>query len=270
MAINLTYDPANDPDTIEAEDQRDAEALEIGEKLADEQEKLLAGKYKDAEDLEAAYIELQKKLGSQEETTEEETTETKNEVEEKEEEDDIWKDDSNAQAVLKAAGEYDKDGEVSEETIEALAQLDSRDLIDAYYRIQESLPADESEPAPSNPLTDADIDDIQNAVGGEQAYKNMTAWAQENFTAEEIQAYDQALEAGNLNNINFALQALYYRYTDAVGSEGEMIQGKASTAQDGFRSQQEVVRAMGDPRYENDPAYRQDVYDKLERSNIKF
>ena len=64
MAVNLTYDPANDPDTIEAEDQRDAESLEIGEKLAEEQNELLAGKYKDAEELEQAYIELQKKMGS--------------------------------------------------------------------------------------------------------------------------------------------------------------------------------------------------------------
>ena len=49
-----------------------------------------------------------------------------------------------------------------------------------------------------------------------------------------------------------------------------MIQGKPAQAVEGFRSQQEVVRAMGDPRYENDPAYRQDVYDKLERSQLQF
>ena len=49
MAVNLTYDPSNDPETIEAEDQRDAESLEIGEKIAEEQDQLLAGKYKDAE-----------------------------------------------------------------------------------------------------------------------------------------------------------------------------------------------------------------------------
>ena len=73
-----------------------------------------------------------------------------------------------------------------------------------------------------------------------------------------------------MNQINLGLQALYYRYQDAVGYEGNMIQGKASQAVEGFRSQAEVVRAMGDPRYEDDPAYRQDVYDKLERSNIQF
>ena len=52
MAINLTYDPSGDPETMEAEDQRDAESLEVGEKLAEEQNELLAGKYRDAEELE--------------------------------------------------------------------------------------------------------------------------------------------------------------------------------------------------------------------------
>ena len=39
---------------------------------------------------------------------------------------------------------------------------------------------------------------------------------------------------------------------------------------DVFRSQAEVVEAMSDPRYERDPAYRNDVFDKLDRSNIVF
>jgi len=269
MAINLTYDPSNDPDTIEAEDQRDAEALEVGEQLAEEQEKLLAGKYKDAEDLEAAYIELQKKLGGDKPEPEEDTQDPP-EAKEEVDEEDPWKDDVGAQAIFQAANEFENKGELSEDTRESLYKMDSKDLVDAYYRVQDSLPESEPDAVESTPLSDADIDSIQSAVGGPDAYKNMTSWAQENFSPEEVQAYDKALEGGDLNNINFALQALYYRYTDAVGSEGEMIQGKASTAVDGFRSQQEVVRAMADERYDNDPAYRKDVYDKLERSNIQF
>ena len=50
-----------------------------------------------------------------------------------------------------------------------------------------------------------------------------------------------------------------------------MLQGKAPVEKgDTFRSQAEVVRAMDDPRYEKDPAYRQDIYNKLERSNLQF
>ena len=262
MAINLTYDPSNDPETIDAEDQRDAESLEIGEQLEEQQEKLLAGKYKDAEELESAYIELQKKLGSNDDTEPAEET-----VEEEEE--DPFKDDPAAQAVFQAAGEMNESGELSADTIATLEQMTAADFVDAMARLEPE--GDDAEPqVESTGLTDSDINDIQTAVGGVEAYQQMTSWAQDNFTPQEIQAYDNALEAGDMNNINLALQALYYRYTDAVGSEGDMIQGKASTAVDGFRSQAEVVRAMEDPRYDNDPAYRQDVYNKLERSQIQF
>ena len=261
MAVNLTYDPSDDPETIEAEDQRDAESLEIGEKLAEEEGKLLAGKYKDAEDLEAAYIELQKKLGSNDDEPVEETVE---------EEEDPFKDDPAGQAVFQAANEMNDSGELTPETIATLEQMTAADFVDAMARIEPDSDDVQDVPSESTGLTDSDINDIQRAVGGEEAYQQMTSWAQDNFTPQEIQAYDNALEAGDMNNINLALQALYYRYTDAVGAEGDMIQGKAAPAVDGFRSQAEVVRAMGDPRYDNDPAYRQDVYDKLERSQIQF
>ena len=51
-----------------------------------------------------------------------------------------------------------------------------------------------------------------------------------------------------------------------------MLSGKApSNTKDVFRSQAELVRAMSDRRYDQDPAYRQDVIDKLDRSdNLQF
>ena len=151
--------------------------------------------------------------------------------------------------------------------------MSGEEVMEAYTRINKMV-ADGGyvDPGADPPaeLGDDEVNAIQAAVGGEQAYQNMIGWAQENFTDGEIQAYDNALDSGNLSTINLALQALYYRYADANGSEGELIQGKAAEAVDGYRSQAEVVRAMGDPRYENDPAYRQDVYNKLEQSNLNF
>ena len=277
MAINLTYDPSGDPETLEAEEQRDAASLEVGEKLQEEQDQLLAGKYKDAEELEQAYLELQQKLGSNEnDSQEEEPTEIVDEVTEPEDLENLFPDDNEAQRVFNIAAELSENGEVSPESMEAIGDMSGQEVIDAYARISkaglEPVQNENAEPAGAtqSPLTNADIDSIQNAVGREDAYTQMTEWAGENFTPQEIQAYDAALESGDLNQINLGLQALYYRYQDAVGYDGEMIQGKAAPAMDGFRSQAEVVRAMGDPRYENDPAYRQDVYDKLERSQINF
>ena len=132
MAINLTYDPSDDPETIEAEDQRDVESLEVAEQLQEEEEKVYAGKYKDAEDLEKAYIELQKKLGSQEEEAEEEDSESE-EIEDDEED---WREDPAAQAIFQASNEFDTNGEITEETMEALSEMDSRDLVEMYTRIQ--------------------------------------------------------------------------------------------------------------------------------------
>ena len=271
MAINMTYDPSGDPETLEAEEARDSESLEVGEKLDQEQNELLAGKYKDAEELEKAYIELQKKLGDSD--TEPKETPT----DEKEETDDAefnhFEDDQQADVVFRASEEWAENGEISPETQEAIKEMSGEEVMEAYTRINKMVAeggyedpgADQGEE-----LGDAEVEAIQNAVGGEQAYQNMVGWAQENFTEGEIAAYDNALESGNLSTINLALQALYYRYADANGTEGEMIQGKAASPTEGFRSQAEVVRAMSDPRYENDPAYRQDVYQKLEYSNVDF
>jgi len=50
-----------------------------------------------------------------------------------------------------------------------------------------------------------------------------------------------------------------------------MLQGKpAGSSGQTFRSQAELVAAMGDPRYDNDPAYRADVVDKLNNSDLNF
>ena len=60
-----------------------------------------------------------------------------------------------------------------------------------------------------------------------------------------------------------------YAYRESNGSEPELIGGKLSSrATDVFRSNQEVVAAMSDPRYLNDDAYTKDVEEKLNRSDV--
>lgn len=255
----LTYDPSDDPQAIEAAEARDAESLAVGEELEQQQNELLAGKYKSAEELEQAYIELQKKLGS----PEQEQPEAPQETEEVEEVDPI------AQAFETADVEFSSNGELSAETLGKLSEMSSEDLIKAYLDYQSKLgPVDE---APQGvELSDQDVSEIHNSVGGAEKYQQLVQWAAQNFSEQEIQAFDNVVESGNKNAINFALQALKSRYTDAVGFEGEMLQGKAAASQDVFRSQAELVRAMNDPRYDKDPAYRQDIYDKLDRSSISF
>merc|ERR1712023_303961 len=81
MSETLSYQPEvqteSAPDNLTPEEQ---DSLAVGEKLQEQQEGLLAGKYKSAEELEKAYVELQKKLGDNKEeeqaSAEEKTEET--------------------------------------------------------------------------------------------------------------------------------------------------------------------------------------------------
>ena len=263
MAEILSYDPAGDPEIVGAIESDEAESLAIGEEMINQANARLAGKYKDAQELEKAYIELEKKLGSRDAQEEEETYDS--EVEDSEE----WSEYSTQiEAISRAAEEFNTNGELSEETLAEFEQMSSKELIQAYFEYEQSLPTFEESQAVE--LSQADINSIQNSVGGEAAYQQLVGWAAQNFSEAEIQAFDNVVDSGNVAAINLALAGLQARYTDANGYEGKMIQGKSPTPADTFKSQAEVVRAMSDPKYDRDPAYRDEIMQKLARSNLKF
>ena len=129
----------------------------------------------------------------------------------------------------------------------------------------------EEEPS-ADQLTEEQAGQLFEMVGGEKAYKAMLTWAGDNVSKEEVEMYDSVMASGNANSIYFAVQALNNKYSDAVGNDGQLLTGKRSAAQQDaqFRSQQELVQAMNDPRYDRDPAFRDDVILKLQNSDIEF
>ena len=74
MAETIRYDTSDDPVVAQSIAEKEAESLKIGEELMAKQDKMLAGKYKSAEELESAYLELQKKLGDSPSAEETEAT----------------------------------------------------------------------------------------------------------------------------------------------------------------------------------------------------
>ena len=124
---------------------------------------------------------------------------------------------------------------------------------------------------PKGQLTEDQAEQLHEMVGGEKAYQSMLEWAGQNFSQEEIDMYDSVMDSGNANSIYFAVQALANTYFDNVGSEGQLLTGRGASESNAiFRSQSELVQAMNDPRYDNDPAYRSDVMTKLENSDLGF
>ena len=264
MAETLTVDttPQTEtmPDNLTPEEQ---DSLALGEKMAQDQEQLLAGKYKNAEELEKAYMELQTKLGEQgkEETetasTEEESSEPKLS--------------EGASLITDAQKEYyDNDNKLSEETLAKFSEMSSADLLQAYIELNANNPAEPQ--AETADISEAQIAEIKESAGGDKAYANVVNWAKANLDSSQTDAFDEVVNTGSIQAIKLAVAGLKSEYDKANGVEGRMVTGKTAPPQSGdvFRSQAELVEAMSDRRYDNDPAYRQDVIEKLERSGLDF
>ena len=274
MAETLTIDSSPNTEVVETggvdltPDEQDS--LQVGEQIQEQQEQLLAGKYKDAADLEKAYIELQKKLG---EDGKEEKTETEAETESEEvlpeESEEGSKEPSPAVALITEASAeyYANEGKLSNETIEQFSSMSSKDLVAAYMEISKDNPQNQ----PAADISDGDVNRIKNSVGGEKQYDNMIKWADQNLDDNAAKAFDTVINSGNVQMIQLAVSGLKAQFEEANGYEGRMLTGKApQSSGDVYRSQQELVRAMSDSRYDEDPAYRQDVIEKLDRSDLNF
>lgn len=112
---------------------------------------------------------------------------------------------------------------------------------------------------------------VKESVGGQEEYASMTEWAKANYTQDQIAAYDNAVNSGNIDTAMLAAKGLRADYQNTMGQEGETYSGRQAQpeqAGDVFRSNAEVTAAMKDPRYEYDSAFRKDVLDKLDRSDI--
>ena len=266
MAETLSYDNTPDSATLSEEEQN---SLEVGEQLVAEQEGLLAGKYRNAEELESAYLSLQKKLGQGNEE-EEDYEESDEGYAEEEESDEEVSDDAPAVSLINEASEeyYANDGQLSEETISKFSEMSSQDLVNAYLEIQKNNP---QAPGQGVEMSDAQVNSVMNSAGGEASYNRVVEWAASNLPNAQIDAFDSVVDSGNPAAIGIAFQGLQSAYNESNGYEGRMLQGKApSSSGDTYRSQAELVAAMGDPRYDTDPAYRQDVIQKLEQSDLNF
>ena len=260
MTEKLTYDPTPADAPEFTQDEQDS--LAVAEKLGQEESELYAGKYQSAEELEEAYINLQKKLGSSDEDDEvEETTLDEDEYPEEVAE--------GVDLITTASEEYyENDGAISEETMQRFTEMSSSDLVEAYMAIRDRNP--DVDGGVATDLTDAEMNQVYNSAGGEAEYGRLTSWAAQNLSETKLDAFNDMIDRGNSTAIQIAVAGLRAEYEAQEGYEGRMLTGKSAPAADGFRSQAEVVQAMSDPRYDRDEAYRQDVYNKLERSDIQF
>ena len=262
MAETLSFENAPETEVLSPEEQ---DSLEVGEKLIAEQEGLLAGKYNSPKELEKAYLELQTKLGQ----TETDQAGEEGEGEEEGTNEEVPETSPALDLISKASEEYyANDNTLSAETIEKFSEMSSTDIVNAYIQSIQNAPAQQQQDVD---IPDAQVNQIQNSVGGEKQYTNIVSWAANNLPEKQVVAYDNLVQTGNVEAINLALKGLKAEYDNAFGNEGRTLQGRSPRNSDGiFKSQAELIRAMADPRYESDEAYRDEIMDKLNASDINF
>ena len=275
MSETLSYQPETTtetvPDNLTPEEQ---DSLAVGEKMQAAEDNLLAGKYKNAQELEKAYVELQKKLGEDEPQAETAEAEPEEAIPNT-----YGKDGSvNYETVSETYGSeisgllekagvdpwaiskefHDNQGQYTDEMVNSLVNAGlSEAAVRSYFAGRAAEEGYTTGNSSAADLAEADIASVKNSVGGEAAYQNIMTWAGKNLDEEQIKAFDDVVGEGSVAAIKLAVSGLKAQYENANGFEGKMYTGKPpKTSGDVFRSQAELVRAMSDPRYDQDPAYR--------------
>ena len=233
---------------------------------------LYAGKFKSVEDLVGSYKELEGKLGAIDQTREE----PEGNVEEQAEEQEANDSEFNAEeyygdglaSVLEEVGidaedisnRFLENDEISEDDYSKLAEAGfSKQVVDLYLDgVRNAGIAGE-----------VDAEGIKESVGGDESYGQMVSWAMENLPAEDIQAFNKLTDTGDGPAIKLAVQGIYSQYNNAMGIEPNLVTGRASqSGPTPFRSTNEVVTAMSDPRYGKDVTYTEDVQRRLGGSDV--
>ena len=162
------------------------------------------------------------------------------------------------------------------------------DLLEAYQALEKKLgdragyQRTEEESKEGTEETEAKVDDVDNgpitqeeeaaileSVGGKDAFSKIQEWAKGALNEDELTVYNREVASGDYFRARNALQSMAFAYTESNGSEPDLIGGKLTgRSTDVFRSNQEVVEAMSDPRYLKDSAYTQDIEEKLGRSDV--
>ena len=245
-----------------------AEDLQTLAKNETDENGLILGKFKSVEDLAASYKELEGKLGQVSEE-DQATEETEEQTEEQFNAEEYYGD--GLASVLEEVGidaqditqRFTDTGEISEDDYSKLGEAGfSKQVVDTYLDGLRGVGEGDEIPTQQ-------IQNIKDSVGGDQAYEQMADWCQQNLSEQEIKAFDKITETADAPVIQLAVEGLYSRYQNAMGVEPDLVTGRpAASGPNPYRSTAEVQAAMSDPRYGKDVTYTENVYSRLNNSDV--
>lgn len=215
----------------------------------------LPEKFSSAEDLAKAYSELESKQSQETKSDEPKQEPIKPDSLEIETAEEAVE---NAGLNMEALqSEYNETGTLTDKSYEALEKAGvSKDYVNAFIAGQEAIAGNIAR-------------DVRSTVGGDEQYSDMVNWAKNSLEPNEVAAYNNAVNSGDIETVKLAVGGLKARFDASNGSEPNLLTGKtAANVADGYQSWAQVTAAMNDARYSNDPAYRDSVQQKLAVSNL--
>lgn len=251
----------------------------LADMQGDQSEQLLAGKFKNTEELEKAYLEAQKLIsqrGQQPPADEPASPAPEQYTPElgKQLYGDMVSSAIEAAEInpLEMAQKVYAGQDVSL-YVDALVKKGGlpRDLVQTY--LDGVKPAAAQEPALSGQLSEGDVAEIKAAVGGDQEFARISQWAVSNLAPQDLADYNAAVDSGNKEATRFALKAMKSMAQGGTASEPQLIGGGTAARSDVFESSQQAIDAInkrnesGKRLYEADPKYRAWYEKTMARSN---
>lgn len=241
----------------EVSNEPQTQAHETNVQSSGDRPQWLPEKFQSPEDMAKAYSELEKKLGApkEEQATQQEAEAQPLPTQENPEEQKAFQ--AWETKFTDFSKEFSEKGKLSDQSYLKLTQMGyPKAVVDAYINGQIALASQGTQ-------------SLLAELGGERGFKEMHDWASENLSQEEIDSYNAILDSGDERQAGYAVKGMHARFKNSAPKQPKLIggtQGQSSGAS--YRSVGELTRAMSDPRYKNDSAYRKDVERKLAHSNI--
>ena len=217
----------------------------------------LPEKFESAEAMAKAYGELESKMGGN--APEGEQAESSDD---EYEEGEVTPESTgiSVEAMEEFSNEFFESGDLSTESLERIEKEFNipQDIAKAYVEGQKAL-------------VEQTRNSIYNEVGGKDNYEAMLDWARDSLPEAEIAAYDAAIVSNDMNTAKMVAKGLHAQFTEAGGKAPALARGSASAigGGEGYQSWQQVSADMRNPKYRNDPAYRDQVAQRLAVSQLK-
>lgn len=159
-----------------------------------------------------------------------------------------------------AVSEYNEKGVLSDVTMDALEKAGyPKAVVEGFIKSRQIL---------ETQYTSA----VYEAAGGEEAYSRMTQWAAANLPKADIEAFNAAIDSGNLGTVKLIMggirSAMGEAMTQKHGTSNPSVMGGPATTNTtgGFADKAEMVKAMSDKRYCRDPQYTKLVESRMAKT----